>query len=132
MLRKSEREAMGRVSATPWASNPKVRVAKESLEVLPLGFENVEHVSVRIQPDRHIVTCGENHVPGAEKFRVLRRRLQKIRADRPLTRLLVSSAVPREGKTFVAANLTFSIRKTSRSVLLADAALPRLGVQEVS
>jgi protein-tyrosine kinase len=131
MLRKSEREATGRVSATPWASNPKVRVAKESLEVLPLGFENVEHVPVRIQPDRHIVTCGENHVPGAEKFRVLRHRLQKIRADRPLTRLLVSSAVPREGKTFVAVNLAFSLAKTSRRVLLVDADLRRPGVHDV-
>ena len=131
MLRKSEREATGKVSATPWASNSKVKAAKVPLEVLPLGFENVEHFPARIQPDKHIVTCGESHVPGAEKFRVLRHRLQKLRAERPLTRLLVSSAVPREGKTFVAVNLAFSLAKTSRRVLLVDADLRRPGVHNV-
>jgi protein-tyrosine kinase len=131
MLRKSEREATGKTPATPWATSSKVKVTKVPLEVVQTGFEDAEHVAVRIKPEKHIVACGESHAPGAEKFRVLRHRLQKIRADRPLTRLLVSSAVPREGKTLVAVNLAFSFAKTSKRVLLVDADLRRPGVHQV-
>lgn len=130
MLRKSERET-GRASETPWASKPKVNGARMPVEVAPAGFENVEHLLLRIKPEKHIVTWGESHVPGAERFRVLRHRLQKLRAARPLTRLLISSAIPREGKTFVAVNLAFSLAKTSRRVLLVDADLRRPCVHDV-
>jgi len=131
MLRKSEREATGKASATPWATSSKVKAPKVPLEVVQTGFEDAEHVAVRIKPEEHIVVCGESHAPGAEKFRVLRHRLQKIRTDRPLTRLLVSSAVPREGKTLVAVNLAFSFAKISKRVLLVDADLRRPGVHQV-
>src|SRR5579859_7590099 len=108
MLRKSEQEVTGKPLATPWAKKAAVAKAPVVREVAPANFENVECMAVSIKPEKHIVANGENHVPGAEKFRVLRHRLQKIRAERPLTRLLVSSAIPREGKTFVAVNLAFS------------------------
>ena len=58
---------------------------------------------------------------GAEKFRTLRSRLYQIAATRPLKRLVVTSSVPQEGKTFVASNLAQSIiRQENRSVLLID------------
>jgi|SRR5208282_2401614 len=61
---------------------------------------------------------------GAEKFRTLRSRLYQIAAAQPLRRILVTSSVPEEGKTFVAANLAQSIiRQTDRRVLLIDADL---------
>src|ERR1035438_4117382 len=42
---------------------------------------------------------------GAEEFRTLRSRLYQIREKMPLKRLLITSALPKEGKSFVAANL---------------------------
>lgn len=61
---------------------------------------------------------------GAEKFRTLRSRLYQIAATRPLKRIVVTSSVPEEGKTFVASNLAQSIiRQESRKVLLIDADL---------
>jgi len=58
---------------------------------------------------------------GAEKFRTLRSRLYQIAATRPVKRLVVTSSVPQEGKTFVASNLAQSIiRQETRSVLLID------------
>jgi protein-tyrosine kinase len=65
----------------------------------------------------------------AERFRTLRSRLYQIAATRTLRRLLVTSSLPSEGKTFVAANLARSfIRQSDRRVLLIDADLraPRL------
>jgi protein-tyrosine kinase len=72
---------------------------------------------------------ADNVKIGAERFRTLRSRLYQIAAARPLRRVMVTSSVPAEGKTFVAANLAHSIaRQPDRRVLLIDADLraPRL------
>jgi protein-tyrosine kinase len=64
-----------------------------------------------------------DHV-GAEKFRTLRSRLYQIQATRPLRKLLITSSLPEEGKTFTVANLAQSIvRQPERRVLLIDADL---------
>jgi protein-tyrosine kinase len=66
-------------------------------------------------PDRRI---------GRERFLTLRSRLYQIAATRPLKRVLVTSSIPAEGKTTVAANLAQSImRQPDRRVLLIDADL---------
>jgi len=61
---------------------------------------------------------------GAEQLRTLRSRLYQIRDRMPLKTLLVTSALPAEGKTFVAANLaqTF-VRQHERRILIIDADL---------
>jgi protein-tyrosine kinase len=60
----------------------------------------------------------------AEQVRTLRSRLYQIAATQPIRRLLVTSSLPAEGKTFIAANLGQSfIRQSNRSVLLIDADL---------
>ena len=75
----------------------------------------------KIDP-RFSVFVGESMFPhGAEKFRTLRSRLQQISATRPLKRVLVSSSVPEEGKTFITSNLAQSIiRQENKRVLLID------------
>lgn len=60
----------------------------------------------------------------AERFRTLRSRLYQIAAARSLKKVLVTSSVSGEGKTFVAANLAHSITlQEDRKVLLIDADL---------
>ena len=68
---------------------------------------------------------------GAERFRTLRSRLHQIAGARPLRRVLVTSSVSGEGKTFVATNLAQSIvRQLDKRVLIIDADLrvPRLHI----
>jgi protein-tyrosine kinase len=61
---------------------------------------------------------------GAEKFRTLRSRLYQVAAARPLKRVLLTSSIPEEGKTFVCSNLAQSFaRQENRKVLLIDADL---------
>jgi len=58
---------------------------------------------------------------GAERFGTLRSRLYQIASTRTLRKLLITSTVPAEGKTFVVANLAQSIiRQPERRVLLID------------
>lgn len=66
---------------------------------------------------------------GAEQFRTLRSRMYQLRSSQPLRKILLTSAVSGEGKTFVAANLAQAIvRQRDRRVLIIDADLrsPRL------
>src|ERR1700731_3822802 len=66
---------------------------------------------------------------GAEEFRTLRNRLYQIREKMPLKRLMVTSALPREGKSFVAANLAqVMVRQHGRRALVIDADLRNPGM----
>jgi len=75
------------------------------------------------QPDPNTIVFSESHSPhdGAEQFRTLRARLYQLRDVSHVKKLLVTSAVAGEGKTFVATNLAQAIaRERDRKVLLID------------
>jgi len=64
---------------------------------------------------------GQDHQQGTEEFRTLRTRLYKIRETQPLHTVLITSALPAEGKSFVASNLAQVIsRQHERRALLID------------
>src|SRR5258708_23842511 len=66
---------------------------------------------------------------GAEEFRPLRSRLYQIREKMPLKRLMVTSALPKEGKSFVTANLAqVMVRQHGRRTLVIDADLRNPGM----
>lgn len=67
---------------------------------------------------------GQDHALGTEEFRTLRSRLYKIREKQQLRTVLITSALPAEGKSFVASNLAQVIsRQHERKALLIDADL---------
>src|ERR1700693_2751508 len=51
----------------------------------------------------------QNHGLGTEQFRTLRSHLSHLRKELPLKRLLITSPLPKEGKTFVAGNLAHAL-----------------------
>ncbi len=58
---------------------------------------------------------------GTEEFRTLRSRLYQMREKHPLKKVLVTSSLPKEGKSFVAANLAqVLVRQQGRRALLID------------
>jgi len=58
---------------------------------------------------------------GTEEFRTLRSRLYQAREKAPLKKLLITSSLPKEGKSFTAANLAqVLVRQHERRVLLID------------
>ena len=91
----------------------------------PLTLETVrQHCPVSPwHPDPKVVlfSAAKDHGPGTEEFRTLRSRLYQIRENQPLQTVLVASALPAEGKTFVALNLAQAIaQQKGRSVLVID------------
>jgi protein-tyrosine kinase len=66
---------------------------------------------------------------GAEEFRTLRSRLYQIREKMQLKNLMVTSALPKEGKSFVSANLAqVMVRQHGRRALVIDADLRNPGM----
>src|SRR5882672_3634342 len=82
------------------------------------------HPQWTLNPRMSVFGGTDSKKIGAEPFRTLRSRLSQIAGTRLLKRILITSSVPAEGKTFVAANLAQSIiRQPNRRVLLIDADL---------
>jgi capsular exopolysaccharide synthesis family protein len=72
---------------------------------------------------------GNDTARGTEEYRTLRSRLYSVRDKMELKKILVTSALPKEGKSFTAANLAqVLVKQHGRRVLLIDADLrsPRL------
>ena len=83
----------------------------------------------RPDPATMLFFNGDDGARGTEEFRTLRSRLYHARERMSLKKVLVSSALPKEGKSFTAANLAqVLVRQHGRRVLLIDADLrgPRL------
>jgi tyrosine-protein kinase len=69
------------------------------------------------------LTAGRTYSPVAEAVRALRTSIQLAGMTGPLRSLLITSAIPGEGKTFVAANLAVSLAMGGKRVVLVDADL---------
>jgi protein-tyrosine kinase len=107
---------------------PALRPAVPTETLAPVRYEDlIERCASpkwRIDARMSVFTGGDESHVGAERFRTLRSRLYQISGTRMLRRVAVTSSVPAEGKTFVAANLAQSIvRQPDRKVLLIDADL---------
>src|SRR5580704_3436783 len=75
-------------------------------------------------PNAIVFENADPFFPGAEQFRTLRSRLYRMRESQPLQTILISSAIPAEGKTLVSANLAYAlVRQRGCRVLLIDADL---------
>ena len=100
------------------------------------GSFNVETLLARCaqlqwKPDHAtmLFSNGEDAARGTEEFRTLRSRLYHTREKMTLKKVLVTSALPKEGKSFTSANLAqVLVRQHGRRALLIDGDLrgPRL------
>jgi capsular exopolysaccharide synthesis family protein len=71
----------------------------------------------------HLVTISDPRSPIAESVRSLRTSVQVAGLVQPIRNLMITSAGPGEGKTFVAINLAVSLAQSGTRVLLVDADL---------
>jgi capsular exopolysaccharide synthesis family protein len=98
-----------------------------------LGLPTLGEV-VRMRWDRRrsesygLATLVFPRSPAAEAYRTLRTNIEFASVDAPLRSLLVTSAVPGEGKSLTAANLAIAFAQTGKRVLLVDGDLRRPSV----
>lgn len=122
----AEREVPAAVRGTPSrGSTASVTVSPQHEELL----RRCRRTEWQIDPRFSVFVNEARDRGGAEKFRTLRSRLYQIAVTRPIKRIVITSSMPEEGKTFIASNLAQSIvRQEQRRVLLIDGDLraPRL------
>jgi capsular exopolysaccharide synthesis family protein len=107
--------------SAPIVEQPANRDAFDSDPAAPLeDLERCPVLAVSLQDDSRLVSLGKEGSLGAEKFRFLAVRLRQLRHSRPLKKILITSSIPQEGKSTVAANLacTLARRKPQKTLLL--------------
>lgn len=72
-----------------------------------------------------VVTYSDSRAPLAEAYRILRANIAFASLDRVVCTLVVTSSLPREGKTVTAANLAVAVAQAGQRVILVDADLRR-------
>ena len=123
-------ELSGRAMATTVAAEERAATYSLPPDVVAdehLRFDDLmarcAHPHWQLDANANVFSNGLNS-RGAEQFRTLRSRLYQLRGTQPFRTILVTSAVPAEGKTYVASNLAQAIvRQPDRRALLIDADL---------
>jgi len=80
--------------------------------------------------DGEEVINPSGHNANVESYRILRTNIGFSGVDKPLRFLMVTSAMPRDGKSTIAANLAIFLAKAGKNTLLIDADLRRPTVHE--
>jgi len=94
-------------------------------------LERCPVLPVLIPQESRLVAVGKEGSLGAEKFRFLAVRLRQLRQSRPLKKILITSTIPQEGKSTVAANLACTLaRRKQHKTLLLEGDLRRPTVSE--
>jgi capsular exopolysaccharide synthesis family protein len=89
-------------------------------------FNRFRSVQVIIPSESRIVSLTDKQSLAAEKFQNLAVRLRAFQYTRPLKKVLVTSTIPQEGKSTVAANLACALaRRPQQKILLLDGDLRR-------
>jgi capsular exopolysaccharide synthesis family protein len=119
----SERdESLEIQTVQPATSALETPIAAEPLHLAePLDvFGQFQSLQVLLPPESRLVCLTHSESPAAEAFRFLGVRLRHLRRDRPLKKVLITSTIPEEGKSTVAANLacTLALGTKQRTLLL--------------
>jgi capsular exopolysaccharide synthesis family protein len=95
-------------------------------------FGRIQSLPVSVSAQHRLVCLTESESPAAEAFRLLGVRLQHLRRDRPLKKVLITSTIPQEGKTTIAANLAYTLAlRSGQRVLLLEGDLRRPALSEL-
>src|ERR1017187_9789343 len=118
-MRESALNAEQQPSADAFDANPPAPASPDGVERCPV-------LPFSIREESRLVSLAEEGSLGAEKFRFLAVRLRQLRQNRPLKKILITSTIPQEGKSTVAANLACTLaRRNQHKTLLLEGDLRR-------
>ena len=95
-------------------------------------FRQFRTLRVMVPLQSRLVCVTDKESLAAEKFRFLAVRLRQMQQTRLLKRVLITSSVPQEGKSTVAANLACTLaRRANQRTLLLDGDLRRPSISNI-
>lgn len=123
-LEKASRQTRQKDAAS--AKGKRKGSSRQSNNANVVPFANLKNSVMNLEFDSSLVAFHDPHSVEAELFKVLRTNLLFPAKGRPPKSIMVTSAVPGEGKSFVTANLAISIANgVEEHVLLIDADVRR-------
>jgi capsular exopolysaccharide synthesis family protein len=143
-LRRSEAERSGTEASTFSIATELLQAAEQKMQSVAVepretpaldylgGLEQCRKVSVNFPTENRLASLSRTESLAAEKFRFLAVRLRQLRQSRQLQKVLITSTIPQEGKSTVAANLacTLARRKQQKTLLLeGDLRRPTIAAQ---
>jgi capsular exopolysaccharide synthesis family protein len=124
LLHGVEKEIERKQSLSELPKQPTVEVPAE------VSFQDSKVLSPALSADSRLVCLTDQGSMAAEKFRVLGLKLRHLRERRKLKRVVITSSIPEEGKSLVAANLALNQSRSRilKTVLIdGDLRRPELG-----
>jgi capsular exopolysaccharide synthesis family protein len=116
-----KREAGG-ATATELLVSTMVRPEQDRTE----GPMQCEVLNISVSAESHLMSLPDSESPANEAFHLLGVRLRHMRRQRPLKKVLITSTIPQEGKSMVAANLACTLAlRTQQKVLLLEGDIRR-------
>ncbi len=113
-------------NAARFESKPRLVAMRADAEPIPEVFKRFPVLKGQPSPTSKLVTVTQRESASAEAFRLLATRLNDSRQARPMKRVLVTSGIPQEGKSLMAANLACALSKSDHPrVLLIEGDLRR-------
>jgi capsular exopolysaccharide synthesis family protein len=104
-------------------SSPPISGAPEAVET-PFSIQQIQTEEVQVLPDSRIVVHSDPLSAGADRFRFLRMCLRELWNAGKLKSLLITSALPQDGKSTIALNLATALaERGKRTVVLIEADL---------
>ncbi len=99
---------------------------QSAASVMPETVNGFQSLSPLVMPETRLVSLSDKESLAAEKFRFLGVRLRQLQQGRMLKKVLITSTLPEEGKSLVAANLAATLaRRQQQKVLLLEGDLRR-------
>src|SRR5271170_7611793 len=126
--------SVGLLAAPPEETKPEkpaqvdLSPARNDEDVLS-QFQTIE---VALPAKNRLICLTDEQSLAAEAFRLLGVRMQHLRRDRPLKKVLITSTIPQEGKSMVAGNLGCTLAlKTQQKILLLEGDLRRPSLSQM-
>jgi capsular exopolysaccharide synthesis family protein len=107
-------------------------VAEQPTQPAVDQFSQFQPLRVLVPPQSKLVSLTDKESLAAEKFRFLSVRLRQLKQSRPLKKVLITSSIPQEGKSMVAANLACTLaRRAQQKTLLLEGDLRRPALSQM-
>jgi capsular exopolysaccharide synthesis family protein len=124
--------ALDPASALPREPHSSIEAEPSTTKPHAEQFSRFQRLRAMVPLQSRLVCVTDKESLAAEKFRFLAVRLRQMQQTRTLKRVLITSSVPQEGKSTVAANLACTLaRRTRQRTLILDGDLRRPSLSNI-